>query len=126
MYGERSGGDHCCNRAATMWLEDELMVAVHDRADGLPGVLSTDVIDQLPPLRARLIVGVCLRAGGRLEHGTAEQFEQACVAAARRDPGGSGWWRQALGMPAVDTPRRAGPRNDRRVPAGWKASFGGL
>lgn len=114
-YGERAGGDHCCNRATMMWAEDELLTAA---IAGRP--LPTDVIDQLPPFRARLVVTVCLRAGARLQHGTPDQFDQAAVTAGHTDPGGGGWWRAALGLPPIDPPRPAAPRNQYRVPTGWQ------
>jgi hypothetical protein len=88
-----------------MWAEDELMASVVLAG----GLLHTDLIDMLSADRARIVVGLCLAAGGLLEHGTREKFEQASRAAGRGAPG---WWRLALDLPArpVDTrPRRPSP-----------------
>jgi len=84
-----------CTRAGAMWAEEELMLsALH----GAP--LATDLIDQLTPGRARLVVGLALRAGAQLEAGDQALFERAIGDAG---PGATGWWRQALGLPGPVT-----------------------
>jgi len=60
--------------------------------------LLTDLVDQLTPGRARLVVGLALAAGARLEHGDQALFERAIGDAG---PGATGWWRQALDLPAA-------------------------
>jgi hypothetical protein len=89
----------CCNRAATMWAEEELMASVILAG----GLLRTDLVDMLGAQRARIVVGLCLAAGGLLEHGDQALFDRAVHDAGRS--GSPGWWRQALDMPArpVDT-----------------------
>lgn len=85
----------CCSRDDLMWLVDDLLIAARQGRR-----LPTDVIDQLPPWRAQLVVGVCLAAEADLQDGTPELFAHAVAEAARRDAGATGWWRQALGLPA--------------------------
>lgn len=95
----------CCTRAAVMWAEEELMASAAYNG----GLLLTDLVDMLSPGRARLVVALCLEAGGRLEHGDRALFEQAC---APGRAGAAGWWRQALNMPARavdDRPARPSP-----------------
>lgn len=83
--------DTCCLRAGMLWAGDELLTMV---LAGEP--MPAAVIDELTPPRAKLMVAVCLRAGGRLEHGTPELFDLAVNQAAATDPGATGWWRTAL------------------------------
>ncbi len=75
-------------------------------------MLPTDVIDQIPPGRAQIVVALCLRAGARLEHGTGALFELAVKDARVRDAGATGWWREALDGQLPVT--RMKPTNTRR------------
>lgn len=77
--------------AKILWATDELLA---DTLHGEP--LPTDVIDQIPAGRAQAVVGVCLRAGARLEHGDEALFAKAVADARHRDAGATGWWREAL------------------------------
>jgi hypothetical protein len=97
----------CCLRGSVMWHEDELMV---DALAGRP--LSTNLIDRITPARARLVVGLCLAAGGELQDGDQDLFERAVADAERHSPRATGWWREALAMPArpvAVAPARATP-----------------
>jgi len=102
----------CCNRAEMVWMIDEILLAAQDNRH-----IPTDAIDQLPPWRARLVVGVALRAGATLQHGTPDTFDTAVVAAGMAGVHAAGWWRNSLGMPAR-TVYRPPPDND-SPPAGW-------
>lgn len=89
---------HCVcqlNRARVAWVEEELMVATL-----AGGVLLTDLVDQLPPNRAQIVVALCLLAGGRLERGDETLFTLAAEEARLRGVDAAGWWREALGEPA--------------------------
>ncbi len=105
-----------------MALMDEVLLAVVDQKP-----IPTNAIDRLPPWRARLVVRVALAAGGTLQHGTPEQFEQAVRAAGKgkRDPyTDGGWWRAALGMePREQLPPP--PTAGEYIPsAGWRVAGG--
>ena len=98
------------SRATVAWAEEELMAAA------LAGRrLATDVVDQVPPGRAQIVVALCLRAGARLEHGDETLFALAVKDARMRDAGATGWWREALAgqLPAV-APRAVKATNTRR------------
>jgi hypothetical protein len=91
-------------RAAVAWAAEELMVAaLHGRP------LLTDVIDQVPAGQAQIVVALCLRAGGRLEHGDEALFQLAVKDAMLHDPAATGWWREALAgrLPAAARPAKA-------------------
>ncbi len=88
---ERVECARCCTRAGLLWAGDELLATT---LTGRP--MPTVAIDELTPPRAKLMVLVCLAAGGRLEHGTPELFGRAVDDAAHTDPGATGWWRPAL------------------------------
>jgi hypothetical protein len=82
-----------CTRADAMWAAEEVMTAA---LAGLP--LPTAAIDQLTPGRAAIVVGLCLRAGARMQDGDEQMFMQAVQDARHVDAGATGWWRQALDM----------------------------
>jgi hypothetical protein len=98
-----------------MAAEDDIVI---DVLDGKP--IPTNAVDRLPPWRARMIVRLALRAGGVLQDGTPEQFDQAAVAAGKTDAGRLGWWREALGLPPrpelTPAPLYVPPAG---LPAGW-------
>ncbi len=96
----------CCERCAMVWALDEIATA------GMHGwPIPTDAIDQLPPWRAALHVGVALAAGAPLEHGTVDDLK---AAASSRAGTGPGWWRAYLQLePGRRRPAPAGARNQR-------------
>jgi hypothetical protein len=103
-----------CDHADYMRLSDLILLAATDRQP-----LPTNAIDQLTPWRAHLVVGVALRAGAELEHGTPETFDAAARAAGKEDAGQTGWWRRALGLEPREPAYVPPPANDYGPPAGW-------
>lgn len=103
--------------------QDLIMMAVVDEEP-----IPTNAIDRLPPFRAWLVGRVAILAGGRLEHGTPEQFYEAAVDSGRRDSGQLGWWRSALGLPPQPDLAPAEPyvppTNPPALPAGWSYASG--
>lgn len=96
---------------------DEILLAA------LSGVqMPNRAIDMLPPWRARLVVTVAYRAGGKFAgETTIEDFDQAAKRAGRQDAKQAGWWHEHLGLdprPELDpAPPYVPPSGP---PAGWK------
>ena len=109
-----------CRHGEQQALTDDLLLSAGDRTP-----LRTNTIDQLPPWRARMIVRVCLLAGGRLEHGDPETFDLAARQAGREDASQTGWWRRALGLETRPEPYQPPPANHPYMPpAGWTVVSG--
>jgi len=104
-----------CRHGEQQALSDELHLAVIDRRP-----LPTNTIDRIPPWRARMIVRVCLLAGGRLEHGDPENFDLAARTAGREDASQTGWWRRALGLEPREELAPAPAPQAYVPPRGWE------
>lgn len=103
-----------CRHSEQVALTNDLLLATTGRKP-----LRTDTIDQLPPWCARLIVRVCLAAGGQLQHGDPDLFDSAARAAGRQDAGQTGWWRRALGMQPREQLPEPPPDRPYVPPTGW-------